>query len=156
MTVEVRILKESSCQSLSAKSTLTYQIACSAESEILLRILANSGNGYFSKEWVPLADILDILNDCDKPFAWYVLSPLFKGKSVNTACFLMATLKNEGLVKPLKRSYERMELDCFMEMNKELMDTQSKMRKGNGSQAVKVTMPSKDTISPRQKAHLCS
>jgi hypothetical protein len=26
MTVEVRILKESSCQSLSAKSTLTYQI----------------------------------------------------------------------------------------------------------------------------------
>jgi hypothetical protein len=148
MTVEVRILKESSCQSLSAKSTLTYQIACSAESEILLRILANSGNGYFSKEWVPLADILDILNDCDKPFAWYVLSPLFKGKSVNTACFLMATLKNEGLVKPLKRSYERMELDFFMEM--------TKMRKGNGSQAVKVTMPSKDTISPRQKAHLCS
>jgi len=34
-------------------STLTYHIGCNADSEVLLRVKSNSGNGYFSQEWVP-------------------------------------------------------------------------------------------------------
>lgn len=110
----IRILKEATCPSLSDKSTLTYHIGSLGTSNIQFRIHANSGNGYFRKEWVPLANLLELINEAEKPFTWHVFHPLFRGKSVNTAGFLMAALMNEGLVRPLERRYERMPPDDFM------------------------------------------
>ncbi len=137
MSSQIRILKRSSCPSLSGQSTLTYHIGCNTNSEILLRVKTNTGGGFFSQEWVPLKNILQILNICDKPFTWYVLYPLFEGKSVNTSGFLMAALKNEGLVKPAQRRYERMEFDCFMDMINKLMATQ----KRTNAQTSRKTVP---------------
>ena len=48
--IEVCILQESTCPSLSERSTLTYQIGCNDNNDILFRIHKNSGSGKFNRE----------------------------------------------------------------------------------------------------------
>ena len=98
----VRILKVGSWHSLSGKSTLTYHIGCTAESDIQFRVYANTGAGFFSKEWLSLNTIQQAFAKGGKSFTSYVLTPLFRGKSQNTPAFLMAALLEEGLIKPSK------------------------------------------------------
>ena len=116
---DIRILKVATCPSLSGKSTLTYQIACNAESDIQFRVIANTGGGFFSKEWITLDTILEAFNERkgDKPVVSLLLYPLFQGKSLNTPAFLLAVLKQEGLVIPLDENpkhYEQLPSDTFM------------------------------------------
>lgn len=98
----IRILKTATCPSMSGKSKLTYQVACSADSEILFRISDNSGAGFFSREWVPLAAIRQAFAKAPsaKSITSFHLHALFQGKSINTPAFLLAALKNEGLLVP--------------------------------------------------------
>jgi hypothetical protein len=115
----VRILKVESCPSLSGKSTLTYHIGCNTLSEIQVRVHANTGNGFFSKEWIPLASIQQLLDKrpAGKAIASSSFTSIFHGKSVNTSGFLLAVMKHEGLVQPLKdkrRCYESIESTEFM------------------------------------------
>jgi len=119
--INVRILKETTCPSLSERSTLTYQIGCDETNTILFRIHKNSGGGKFNQEWVAAGDMLELIYEEKKPFSWKVLYPLVKGKSVNTACFLMAALKNEGLILPLDRLYEQQSTADFQERMATLM-----------------------------------
>ena len=124
---EIRILKENSCPSLSERSTLTYHIGCTAEADFLLRVDANSGTGKFNRQWIQLNTILELIAACDKPFSWAVLSPVFKNQSVNTAGFMMAVLKQEGLVQPLGRRYERLDPEPFLtQMRKMIKPTKKK------------------------------
>ncbi len=60
--IAIRIIKTASCPSLSGKSRLTYEIACSdntvdGQSEIALRVSTNTGGGFFSDEWLPLTAV---------------------------------------------------------------------------------------------------
>ncbi|GAB6084058.1 hypothetical protein JCM30471_29720 [Desulfuromonas carbonis] len=126
---DIRILKKDTCPSLMNKSILTYQIGCNERSEILLCIEGNTGSGIYSKEWVPLFTLLDLIAESDGPFTWSILQPLFKNRSVNTACFLLAALKNEGLVTALERSYERVDPENFMSAMKILMGTKKRPSK---------------------------
>jgi hypothetical protein len=100
---DIRILKTGECLSRSGKSKLTYHIGCTPESEILFRIHANTGNGFFSNEWLPLKTILEQLSKGS--FTSFSLYPLFHGKSNNTPAFLLAVLLEEGLVTVNGRSY---------------------------------------------------
>ena len=50
----IRILKTGSCQTVSGKSTLTYQIGCNGGGDILMRIYANTAAGFVNPEWVSL------------------------------------------------------------------------------------------------------
>lgn len=118
---EIRIIQESTCPSLSERSTLTYQIGCNETNDILFRIHGNSGTGKFNREWVPSGDMLELIYESKKPFSWKVLHPLMEGKSVNTACFLMAVLKSEGLLQPLDRLYEQKSSADFQDRMKVLM-----------------------------------
>ncbi|WP_295624062.1 hypothetical protein [uncultured Nitrosomonas sp.] len=125
---DIRILKVATCPSLSGKSTLTYQIACNAESDIQFRIVANTGGGFFSKEWITLDTILEAFNERkgDKPIVSLLLYPLFQGKSLNTPAFLLAVLKQEGLVSPLEdnpKHYTQLPSDAFMAEVEKLMQT---------------------------------
>ena len=98
----IRILKTASCSSMSGKSRLTYQVAHSDESGILFRVSDNSGTGFFSQEWVSLRAILQALTKAQsaKSITSFHLHPLFQGKSINTPAFLLAALKNEGVLVP--------------------------------------------------------
>lgn len=110
MPDDVNVLKEATCPSLSHLSNLTYQIGKTPDGTIHFRIIGNSGNGIYSSEWVSLKRIQDLLNDQQEPFIWSALCPLFEGRSVNTACFLMAALFAEGLVQQSKEQPRRYEL----------------------------------------------
>ena len=115
----IRILKVATCPSLSGKSTLTYHIGCNEKSKILFRIANNTGGGFFSKEWIALDTILNIFDQQpdNKPIVSLLLYPLFQGKSLNTPAFLLAVLRQEGLVRQLQdhpKHYDRLSSDTFM------------------------------------------
>lgn len=107
----IRILKAGTCPSLSGKSKLSYQIGCNADSQIQFRVCANTGNGFYNKGWIPQKSIQAILDKAPKSKAITSMSfrSIFPGKSVNSAGFLLAVLRQEGLVRPIKdkaRTYE--------------------------------------------------
>ena len=77
----MRILKTSTCSSSSGKSQITYHVGISDKKEIFFRVYANSGNGYFSCEWVSLNSIQDALEQGHKPLTSFALQPLYSGKS---------------------------------------------------------------------------
>lgn len=115
---DIRVLKKGTCPSLSGKSKLTYEVGCGASGELCLRIAKNSGTGFYSGAWVALERVHALLHkSTTRPITSYTLSPLFKGRSVNTAGFVLAVLKHEGLVqqdaeKP--RTYEVLDGKAFM------------------------------------------
>ena len=124
----IRVLKIASCPSLSGKSTLTYELGCTSDSEIQIRIKANSGGGFFSQEWISLKSIEDVLENTAEgtPLTTHALLPLFAGKSVNTAGFLLAVLKEVGLVRPLEnkqRCFETVDSALFVGEVNALIDS---------------------------------
>ena len=121
----IRILKIASCPSLSGRSTLTYHIGCSANTEkpavpdLYFRVFENSGGGLFSNEWVSLEVIQQVFAKVPTAIGItaHLLGSLFVGKSVNTPSFLFAVLKSEGLVAAVKEKkgcYERTDPSGFM------------------------------------------
>ena len=122
----VRILKAGSCPTVTAKSTLGYHIGCTTDSVIQFSVISNSAPGRFNRDWVPLTRILDIFDKipASEPITSFVLSPIFRGKSANSAPFLMAVLKNEGLVctsKTKQRCYDRVDPKPFIASVKALI-----------------------------------
>jgi hypothetical protein len=115
---DIRVLKSGSCPSLSGKSKLGYEIGCNPAAEIYLRIAKNSGKGYYSGAWVAWAQLHHVLGKPGgKPITFNTLGPVFQGKSINTAGFLLAVLKHEGLVQPSeehRRCYERLDPATFL------------------------------------------
>ena len=125
---DIRILKIGSCLSVSGKSTLTYHIGCTAESDIQLRVYANTGAGFFSKEWLSLNTIQEAFDKAGKSFTSFALSSLFRGKSQNNTAFLLAVLLEEGLVKSSndrRGGYECIDPSGFMAEVKALMDSKT-------------------------------
>ena len=117
--LDMRILKKAACKTLSGKSTLTYQIGALPDNEIHIQVLANDGGGMFSQEWVSFEAVQAALENDDEGAAItsIQLTPLFKGKSVNTPSFLLAALKHLKLVRPMQgkqRHHERMNPGPFL------------------------------------------
>ncbi len=94
----MRILKSGTCPSLSESSTLSYYVGCDEKSEIFFRIFLNSGSGFHSsKEWAALTAIGNMLASSSN-ITSFTLHPIYRGRSLNNGGFLLAALKNEGLV----------------------------------------------------------
>lgn len=112
-----RIIKIATCPTNSGKAKLAYHIGCDGKHDIYFRITTNTGGGYFSPEWVPLKSMLATLEVASKPLASFPLLALLKGRSINTPAFLMAAMKNEGIVRSLEgkiRGYEIADTEPFM------------------------------------------
>ncbi|HRQ06288.1 MAG TPA: hypothetical protein PK580_10040 [Nitrosomonas halophila] len=126
----INIVKVDSCPSLTGKSTLTYHIGCNAESEIQIRVHANTGGGYFSKEWIEFKVIKETLEKQTKPFSSRLLKPLFHGKSSNTPAFLLAALRHLGVIKDgEKRSYACGDIAKFVAETKSLAVAETSAKK---------------------------
>ena len=173
----IRILKAASCPSLSGKSTLSYHIgygvngvnSYGTEPVIQLRVYANTGGGFFNKDWLPLSTIQQLFErtPSNKPITSNALYPLFKGRSINTPAFILAVLKHEGFLRPLKdkqRSYERMDANEFMTEIKSLIkaigtasptdtsiDSDSTVNPKIGDKP-KQAMPSKSVVAGKKAA----
>ena len=116
-TPQLRIIKISTCPTCSGKATLAYHFGCSDDKQVYIRIIENSGGGFFSEEWVSLEATLAALDKAPHPITAVPFITLFKGKSVNTPGFLLAVLKHEGLVKLSDgkvRGYEKLPTEIFM------------------------------------------
>ena len=139
----IRVLKTASCSSMSGKSKLTYQVAHSDDAEILFRVSDNSGTGFFSSEWVSLKAILQALANAPsaKSITSFHLHPLFQGKSINTPAFLLAALKNEGVLVPsttTRRCQELTDGAKFQAEMRRLMEGKpSKSGEGGTPKAIK-------------------
>jgi len=103
-TDTLRILKISTCPSLSGRSDLTYHIGCNTEGDIYFRVVANTGSGQFNADWVEISLVEKLLSEhpSDKPLTSTILSSMFQGRSSNSPAFLFAVLKAELLVLPGK------------------------------------------------------
>jgi hypothetical protein len=105
------VARTAMCDTLTRKSKLTYQVGTMPDGEVYLRIHRNSGNGFFSREWIALSDIQKAIHriPAGKPVTAIVLGDLFEGRSVNSPGFLLAALIEEKLLVPMqgrKRSHE--------------------------------------------------
>jgi hypothetical protein len=132
---EVNVLKVGTCESLSGRSVLVYHIGFKGpapieegsafKSAINIRVHENSGKGLFSDEWVSFSSLQVVFDkeDSGLPVSSASLNSVFAGKSVNTAGFLLAVLKSEGLVKQMedkRRYYVCVNSDAFFNEMKEL------------------------------------
>ena len=134
MTTETtRVLKTGSCPSLSGKSKLTYEIGAGPDSGICMRITRNSGAGMFGKGWVELERVHELVND--KPITSTTLAPLFQGGSANSAGFLLAVMKQEGLVQAVGRAYARLDGKAFFAEIQKLMRSPGKAAQRKPSSA---------------------
>lgn len=122
---EHRILKIATCQSLSGRTSLTYHVSCTQQRDVCFRIWETSGKGMYSKEWVCASVIQKTLNS-GATISAPMLLPLFTVcRSVNTAGFLLAALRNEGLVAhdpELAHKYVRVQSNSFIAEMTALMD----------------------------------
>lgn len=124
----MRILKIKDCASLSGRSDLTYHLGCNETGEIHIRLFGNTGKGFYSKDWtaVTLIDVLLQQGSEDKPITSGSMQALFDGKSVNTAGFILAVLKSEGLIQTTPdslRHYERLDPAAWQAGIQELIDS---------------------------------
>ena len=98
----MQVIKKGKTQSLSGKSTLVYEIAKDENDAVFLRISSNTGGGFYSAEWVAAKAIETALSKDPEHITSLSLFKLFKNRSVNTPAFVLAALKNEGVVEAVK------------------------------------------------------
>lgn len=97
----ITVLKKEMTKSVTGKSYIHYEVGNNPEGVMHIRIITNTGGGYFSNEWVRFDAIYKDLDQIgDQPVTSYHLKQLYEGKSVNTPAFLLAAMKNEGLLIP--------------------------------------------------------
>ena len=93
-------LKTAVCESISGRSTLTYELTQLPTMEFAIRITHNTGNGYFCDDWLELSKVQEL----DKGMTAYAINQLFHNKSANTGGFLIAALKQEGFIQLSEQS----------------------------------------------------
>jgi len=155
----IRVLKTSTCKTLSGKSTLTYQVGVTPDEIIHLRITKNTGAGFFSNEWISFEDIYRTLEKRPEgsPVLSHFITPLLKGKSVNTSAFLLAALSHLRLLTPVKgkkRQHELLNPESFLDRVNALSSTSKKapVKKTTKKTATKKAAIKKRATSKRKKA----
>lgn len=87
------------CMSLTGRSSLTFAIGRHTEDGSLhLRIDTNSGGGMFCKDWAAATEI-DVLVKGATELTSRSFQALHPGRSINTAGFVLASLKEMGLIR---------------------------------------------------------
>ncbi|MBK6928408.1 MAG: hypothetical protein IPH15_13040 [Comamonadaceae bacterium] len=87
------------CPSISGRSILTFAVGRHKETgELHLRVLCNTGKGMLFDGWASAKDIDAIVKGATELTAksFHALHP---GKSINTGGFVMAVLKDLGLIR---------------------------------------------------------
>lgn len=88
---------------LRAQGGITYQLLVDPEGhELYLTVVANDGGGYWSREVISFSKVEDCLSthaDSGLPFPSLLLRHAFVGRSSNNAPFLVAVLRDLGLLQ---------------------------------------------------------
>ena len=92
---DIRVLRSTTCLSLSGKNTLGLQWGCDQHSQVHLRLSSSSGGGLFNKDWLPLSSFF---SPDGEPIVGAEYKALFLFKSANTPGFYKAALQSENLI----------------------------------------------------------
>lgn len=88
------------CPSTSGRSTLTYAVGRRrGDNTLHLRITDNTGRGMWCKDWASAQAIEDIVIGAQELTA-KSFQGLHPGKSINTGGFVLAALRDLGLIRP--------------------------------------------------------
>jgi hypothetical protein len=95
----IEVICTGTSESLSRRSDLTWAIGRHPEDQTLhLAITGNSGGGMWCKDWCSASDIQDIvLGEGDLTAKSF--HSLHAGRSINTGGFILAALKELGLIR---------------------------------------------------------
>ena len=96
---DFKIIRTGKCQTITKKSTLSYNLSEGNDNKLYIQISNNSGGGFFSSEYISLDSITELIGGLSD-ITSLTLSELFVGKSVNTHSFLAAVLLKEGVLSP--------------------------------------------------------
>lgn len=94
----IRVLRRDSCPSLTGRSTLGYELGLKDESELYLRLVSNTGSGFYSKHWIACSMLEPVINGASQ-LTSTAFKTLFPNQSVNTGGFVMAVVKALGLIQ---------------------------------------------------------
>lgn len=95
----VQVIYKGQCTSLSGLSELEFEIGQHGEDDSLfMRLSGNTGAGLYCPNWVSATEIQDIVLGATQMTSTS-LKPLFEGTSINSAGFLLACLRELGLVR---------------------------------------------------------
>jgi len=109
-TNPTRIIKQPICKLFfpTAKGQLTYNIGHNDQSKSLhIRVIANTGGGFFGNEWIGLDDVLACIEEqtAAEPFKAIIFRKLnVPSKSSNNHGFLAAALRTEGILLPVEKA----------------------------------------------------
>ena len=112
-------LKSGTCPSLSGKSKLRYAVGRSPEGRLHVRVVENSSTGCFSDDWFDLDALWQELAKSSPdggPVTSGDVAKSFAGRSQNTAGFVFAAMRAEGLVVPSRqkrRCYDRVDAAAY-------------------------------------------
>ena len=114
----VQLIHTGKCPTLSGRSTLTFHVGV-LDGNTYIRVYSNTGGGMHSKIWMPVAEILDLLEKQpkNKTVTSYALHPLVSSRSANDGPFIFAVLLHLKLVQPdkeKKRQYRYESSDAFL------------------------------------------
>ena len=99
MNDPIKPLYTGDCPSVSGRSTLTYIVGKhETENTLHLRIAENSGKGMWCNEWASAQAIEAIVSKEPKLKARSFCA-LHPGKSINTGGFVLAALRDLGLIR---------------------------------------------------------
>lgn len=88
------------CLSVSGRSTLTYTVGRGqGDNTLYLRIVDSTGNGVWCKDWASAQAIEAIVVGAQQLTA-KSFHCLYPGKSINTGGFVLAALRDLGLIRP--------------------------------------------------------
>ena len=95
----IEVIYQGECPSISGRSTLTYAIGRHSEDgKLHLAITGNSGGGMWCPYWASASAIQEVmLGESDLTAKSF--HPLHAGRSINTAGFILAVLKELGAIR---------------------------------------------------------
>ena len=146
----VLMIQQGQCPVISptSSSVLSFEVGhCAKEGAFYVRVSDNTGGGFFSNEWISLADIEAAIEEQpdDLPFKATVFRKLYVSRGLNNYGFLAAVLRHLGILKPVHRapySHRPGDLQGFIAAMEDLLATR----------AMKVSSRKPATRRPRKKA----
>ena len=95
----IEVICTGTCESLSGRSDLSFAIGRHTEDgTLLLAITGNSGGGMWCKDWCSASDIQDAVLG-ESGLTAKSFHQLHAGRSINTGGFILAALKELGLIR---------------------------------------------------------
>jgi hypothetical protein len=95
----IEVVYQGECLSISGRSKLSFAIGRIADDKTLhLAITSNSGSGMWCEDWAPASAIQDVVLG-EGELTAKSFHELHPGKSINTGGFVLAALKELGLIR---------------------------------------------------------